>query len=63
VPAVVLPRDVDALRHRAVLLLGDCGAQRGVDAGDAGDRGAEQRAAQEQDSDRQCATEEQHGRQ
>jgi hypothetical protein len=61
---VVLPRDVDALRHRRVLLLlGDRGAQRGVDAGDAGDPGAEQRAAQEQGSDRQCATEEQHGRQ
>jgi hypothetical protein len=61
---VVLPRDVDALRHRRVLLLlGDRGAQRGVDAGDAGDPGAEQRAAQEQHGDRQCATEECHGRQ
>jgi len=60
--AVVLPRDVDVLRHRA-RLLGDRGAERSVDAGDAGDPGAEQRAAQEQDSDRQCATEEQHGRQ
>jgi hypothetical protein len=46
-----------------LLLLGDRGAQRRVDAGDAGDPGAEQRTAHEQHGDRQCATEECHGRQ
>ena len=46
-----------------VLLLGDRGAQGRVDAGDAGDPGAEQRTALEQHGDRQCATEECHDRQ
>jgi hypothetical protein len=36
-----------------MLLLVDGGPQRGVDAGHAGDAGPEQRAAEDQDGDRQ----------
>ena len=50
----VVPRDVDVLLHRPAPAAGGRGLQRRVDAGDAGDAGAEQRTAQEQHGDRRC---------